>query len=69
MGVMGDPYQFFRVTFRNVGITPQNFLTFSFDPISTLVQNFKFIPSASRKLLNLKQHYPSEKVIFLVKSL
>ena len=28
--------------------------------------NFKAIPSASPKLLNFNQHYPSKKVIFLV---
>ena len=36
---------FFPVT--NVGINPQIFLTFSFNPIATLVWNVKAIPSAS----------------------
>ena len=31
------PYQFVPVTSTNVGISPQNFLTFSFNPIPTLV--------------------------------
>ena len=30
------------VTATNVGFVPQNFLTFSFNPFATLVQNFKF---------------------------
>ena len=30
----------------SVGLNPQNFLTFSFNPFSTLVLNFKFVPSA-----------------------
>ena len=44
---------FSPVTSTNVGFGPQNFLTFSFNPFATLVQNFKFVPSASPKLLNL----------------
>ena len=68
-GQKGLPYQFSRVTSTNEGISPQNFLTFSFNPFATLVQNFKFVPSASPKLLNLNQDHPSKKVIFLVKSL
>ena len=39
------------VTSTNVEISPQNFLTFSFNPFATLMQNFKAIPSASPKLL------------------
>ena len=35
----------------------QNFLTFSFNPLVTLVSNFKAILSASFKLLNLNQVY------------
>ena len=38
-------------------------------PFATPVQNFKFLPSASPKLLNLNQDHPSKKAIFLVKSL
>ena len=60
---------FSPVTSTNVGFGSQNFLTFSFNPFSTLVQNFKFVSSASPKLLNLNQDHPSKKVIFLVKSL
>ena len=44
-------------------------MTFSFNPFTTLVQNFKFVPSASPKLLNLNQNHLSKKAIFLVKSL
>ena len=60
---------FSPVTFTNVGFGPQNFLAFSFNPFATLVQNVKFVPSASPKLLNLNQDHPSKKAIFLVKSL
>ena len=52
------------VTSTNLGFGPQNFLTFSFNPFSTLVQNLKFVPSASPKLLNLNQDHPSKKAIF-----
>ena len=45
------PIRFFPVTSTN----PQNFLTYSFNPFSTLVSNFKAIPSTSPKLLNLNQ--------------
>ena len=72
MGVEAPPSpstSFFPVTSTNVGFGPQNFLTFSFNPFTTLVQNIKFAPSASPKLLNLNQDHPLKKVIFLVKSL
>ena len=37
-----------------MGISPQNFLTFSFNPTGV-----KFVPSANPKLLNLNQdHHP-----------
>ena len=63
------PTSFSSVTSMNVGIWPQTFLTFSFNPIDRLVQNFKFVPSTSPKLLNLSQDYPSKTVVFLAKSL
>ena len=63
------PTSFSPVTSTNVGFGPQNFLTFSFNPFATLVQNFKFVPSVSPKLLNLNQDHPSKKTVFLVKSL
>ena len=63
------PISFSHVTSTNLGLGPKNFLTFSFNPFATLVQNFKFVPSASPKLLNLNQDQPSKKAIFLVKSL
>ena len=63
-----SPTIFSPVTSTNVGFGPQNFLTFSFNPFATLVQSFKFVPTASPKLLNLNQDHPS-KTIFLVKSL
>ena len=63
------PTSFPPITSTNVGIRPQSFLTFSFNPFATLVQNFKFVPSASPKLLNLNQDHPSKKAVFWVKSL
>ena len=60
----GPPTSFSSVTSTNVGFGPQNFLTFSFNPFATLVQNFKFVPSASPKLLNLNQDHPSKKRFF-----
>ena len=76
MGVRGgwggqkSPHTSFSpVTSRNVGIRPQNFLTFSFNPFNRLAENFKFASSASPKLLNLNQDHPSKKAVFLVKSL
>ena len=58
------PTSFPPVTFTNVGFGPQNFLTFSFNLFATLVQSFKFVTSASPKLLNLNQDHPSEKKDF-----
>ena len=58
---------FSPVTSTNVGIGP-TFLTFIVKPFATLVQNFKFVPSANPKLLNLNQDRPSKKAVFLVKS-
>ena len=56
---------FSSVTSRNVGISLQNFLTFSFNPLAILV----FVPSASPKLVSLNQDHPSKKAVSLVKSL
>ena len=63
------PTSFSPVTSTNVRISSQNFPTFSCNPFDRLVQNFKFVPSASPKLLNLNQDYPSKEAVFLVKSL
>ena len=60
---------FSPVTSTNVGIILQNFLTLSFNPFATLVENVKVVPCASPKLLNLNQEHPSKKLLFLVKSL
>ena len=68
-GAKRPPTSFSPATSTNVGTRPQNFLTFSFNPFDWLVSNFKFVPSASAKLLNLNQDQPSEKAVFLVKSL
>ena len=48
----------------NVGIIPKNFLTFSFNHFAKLLLNVKAIPSASPKLLNLKQEHTSKKWFF-----
>ena len=68
-GQKGPANSFFPLTSTNVGIGPYNFLTFSFNPFATIVQNFNFAPSASPKLLNLNKDHSSKKAIFLVKSL
>ena len=39
----------------------QNFSNFSFNLFAILVSNFKFVPSASPKLLNLNQGHSSKK--------
>ena len=63
-GQKEPPTSFSPVTCTNVGLSPQNVLTFSFNPFATMV-----IPSASPKLLNLNQDHSSKKVVFLAKSL
>ena len=63
------PTSFSPVTSTIVKISPLNYLTFIFNPFVILVQNFKAIPSASPKLLNLNKDHPSKKVFFLVKFL
>ena len=54
----GPPTSFSPVTSTNVELSPQNFLTFSFNTFATVVQNLKLVPSASPKLLNLNQDHP-----------
>ena len=49
------PISFSFVTSTNVGGSPKNFMTFGFDLFAISVQNFKAIPSASPKLLNLNK--------------
>ena len=61
------PTNFSPVTSTNVEFGPQNFLAFSFNAFATLVQNFKFVPSANPKLLKLNQATPQNSD-FLVKS-
>ena len=51
-------------TSANVGITPPNFLTFSFNLFFILVWNIKAIASASLKLFILNQDHPSKKLVF-----
>ena len=52
------PSSFSPIASTNVGIRPQNFLNFDFNPFATLVSNFKFEPSVSPQLLNLNQDHP-----------
>ena len=68
-GQKSQPNHISPVTSTNVRFGSRNFLTFSVNTFATLVQNFKFVPSASFKLLNLNQHRPSKNAIFLAKSL
>ena len=73
MGVGGEPKRpptsFSPTTFTNVEISLKNFLTSSFIFFATLVKTFKFLPSASPKLLNLDEDHSLKKNVFLVKSL
>ena len=50
-----SPSQCSPAILLRVGISPQNFLTFIFNPFVTLLYNFKTIPSISSRLLNLNQ--------------
>ena len=53
-GEKGDPpTSFSAVASTNVGIKPKKFLDFNFNPFDRLVDNLKFVPSDSPKLLNL----------------
>ena len=54
-GAKRPPTSFSPVTSTNVRFSPQNF---SFNAFARLVQNFKFVRSASPKLLNLNQDHP-----------
>ena len=63
-GQKGPPTSFSTVTSTNVGISTQNFLTFSFNAFPHWCQNFQYKPSASPKLLKLNQDYPSKKCFF-----
>ena len=65
----GPPTSFSPVTSTNSEFGSKNSLTFSFNPLATLAQTLKFVPSASPKLFCLNQDCPSKKAIFLVKSL
>ena len=51
---------FYLVTYTNVGINPQIYLSFSFNHFSTLVSISKAISSASSNLLNLNQDLPQK---------
>ena len=56
----GPHTSFSRGTSANVWVIPQNFLAFSFHAFATLLWNFKAIPSASLKLLNLNHKHRSK---------
>ena len=58
-GQEGPPTSFSPGTSTNVGTSSQNILTFSFSPFGTLMLYFKFLPSASLKLLNFNQDHLS----------
>ena len=60
------PTHFFPGTSTNVGISPKNFLTFSFNAFATLEQNFKLVSNASPNLLNLNEDYSLKKTLFLL---
>ena len=51
------PTSFSPAASTNVGIILPNFLTFSFNRYATLVQNLKFVPSTSPKLMYLNQDH------------
>ena len=55
---------FSPATSTNIGISLQNFLTFSFNTFATLVWNLRAITSASPKLLSLTQDHPWKKWFF-----
>ena len=63
----GFSISFSPVTLTNVGISTKIFLSFSFNPLFTLVKNFKSVASTGRKLLNLNQNHLSKKLSVLVK--
>ena len=54
-GERGTLISFSPVTSTKIEINPKNLLTFSFNPLTTMVKIVKAIPSGSTKLLNLKQ--------------
>ena len=59
------PTSFSLITSTNIGISSQKFLTFNFNLSATLVLNFKAIPGASPKLLNLNEpKTPLKEVVF-----
>ena len=53
LGEKGLHTSFSPVNSLKVGINPQNFLSYSFNPFVMLLQNLKAIPRTSTKLLNL----------------
>ena len=60
-GELKLPAIFFPTTSTNVGISPQNFLTFSCNPLATLVWNFKAIPSDSPNFIELEPRLSCQK--------
>ena len=58
------PTSFCYVASTNVRISLLNFLTFSFNPFTTLVLSYKAVNSVSPKSLNLNQKLPLKKWFF-----
>ena len=61
VGELKLPAIFSPTTSTNVGISLQNFLTFSFNPLATLVWNFKAIPSDSPNFIELEPRLSCQK--------
>ena len=68
-GANTPPTSFSPVTSINVGSSPKNFLTFSFNHLLTLVQIFKSCTQCQSLIIKLEPRPPFKKVVFLVKSL
>ena len=47
-----------------IGSSPQDFWTFSFNHFPALLANFKAVPSTDPKLLSSNQEHPAKKVGF-----
>ena len=63
-GKKAPPTSFSLVTSTNVGLGPQNFLTFSFNPFATLEQNFKFFTYCQSQIIELEPRPPLKESYF-----
>ena len=61
-GPKRPPASFCHITSTNVRFSPQNFLTFSFNPFAILAKNFKFVTSASPKWYHCKIEYKHKQI-------